>query len=834
MAEFQRFQEAPRFEPRAIIESASRVQKQGQQLVDSLQQQIRLSEENDRRRIENTKNVGAGLQALAPLSKTIGDLVTDIGQQTAKDIETGVLYDQMIGATPESYEAERLGDEAATEDARQQSLSNAAAADRAESQGKELEAEAIRRDPTGGAVGYRTMRADALEAQGAYSPFIQAYLENRNIKLRHRGDALAGMSVFEAANSGDPTLVDYAIKQAQYDFFKTFKGGVLMNATKNVVVNSLKGIIPNVNSSVAASKIQTSLKSQRDIAQGSHQDRVYSDTKSGYIGDPQTYLDNQLENAWLNGGYQSRAAANDATIKSMIQGYEDSGNSDGLRQLENLLKIRNQNGTEIGRTYGVEINDAIERADSNFEREQDDAAEDIVEVMYSQLRGMSPQDSDVIIDQTVTQLESMGRYKEAAELRRKKDSLRIDAAADANAAQMSQMIRDGELANTKAIDQAEAAGFISPEKADDLREELGELNDTEKPSDKTAAEIADDYNDRAATVFTQAVGLKRDAFGNLPDTYAGESVVIGSADAKIVLGAIERDVNAFTNKWLRNYEGPESEKSGKLASALEAWYERNLWTKGGKYYIGGLIDKNTGVRKDEPDPDNENYIKYKLITSPRYLNRTSSVAPDDFSAAWDSSTGLPQNAQSNFIKERRDTIFTKKQVEDFRKQYVEDGIIDGQLSLAASQLGTIPSGLAMLQHQLQSYGLEPVVPQSILQQATQTAAPKAQRITSVPFVGPVQATQYMVSQGLSRQGAALLMGQVLATTDPNDLNIANNTGILDALITMVKQDAAAYKAFTSEKWVSERQLKEAFSRVFQEKDLTKQFGYAQTILQQMQ
>ena len=37
MAEFQRFQEAPQFNPMSIVDAGSRVAKQGQQIVEALQ-----------------------------------------------------------------------------------------------------------------------------------------------------------------------------------------------------------------------------------------------------------------------------------------------------------------------------------------------------------------------------------------------------------------------------------------------------------------------------------------------------------------------------------------------------------------------------------------------------------------------------------------------------------------------------------------------------------------------------------------------------------------------------------------------------------------------------
>ena len=269
---------------------------------------------------------------------------------------------------------------------------------------------------------------------------------------------------------------------------------------------------------------------------------------------------------------------------------------------------------------------------------------------------------------------------------------------------------------------------ISPKRLfETLSRELGSVSDNQEIKDPEVKDTTKAYYDRFVFSFEQAMGLKPDERGNYPEALYGESALIGGGEAKIILNAARQDMRRLVNEYLRNNPNlPATERLQAINTLLKTWYQDNVVSPDGKYYVQDVLDARRNKNTENPgiDPEVEKSARQRfqnLLNSPGVLSRptgsdTVPMAGTNRQAKdFTSRETVDDYVRSNFNPIRGDRLYKPDQVKALVESY-NRGVIQKTLQQKAEALGMTP--LALLNQQLGAYGLEPldVNTQPLLQQ----------------------------------------------------------------------------------------------------------------------
>ena len=176
MDSFQRFAPQARFQPRAVADVASALDKESQRRLSDLQRQQGQEEQRAQNRIVDSQVPNRTMEALSQFSQTASKFVEDYAKRTAKDIDVGAQFDSIYN--PELSPAEQQIVDAAT--VQQQTAGQAA--NQLEAEGDDIGAENLRADLNRVGQGVADERAKLIEARSAYPSEIQQII-NSNDKL---------------------------------------------------------------------------------------------------------------------------------------------------------------------------------------------------------------------------------------------------------------------------------------------------------------------------------------------------------------------------------------------------------------------------------------------------------------------------------------------------------------------------------------------------------------------------------------------------------------------------------------------------------------------------
>jgi len=281
---------------------------------------------------------------------------------------------------------------------------------------------------------------------------------------------------------------------------------------------------------------------------------------------------------------------------------------------------------------------------------------------------------------------------------------------------------------------------------------LRTANGAEKPDNKTAADIASDWSDRAESDLLEVFGIKKDEFG----VYSQGTGTISRGEAKIITGQVERDINMVVNNLMETNPGLANDPirlQAAIGQELKNWYKENFLEKGGKYYIGDFKSQQTGEFQEATA---EQLRRFRdLSNSPGVLSRPD-TSPQSFSAPQNligirqSPGGFSPAIARNFNPLRGDRVFTRAEVETLQQSF-EEGDVQSTLSTTAQQLGMTPA--ALLQQQMNSYGL------GVLQAPVDTRQGGGTGDTQTNMV---DGARQLMSVGFPRNGAAYLAGTIQA------------------------------------------------------------------------
>ena len=312
------------------------------------------------------------------------------------------------------------------------------------------------------------------------------------------------------------------------------------------------------------------------------------------------------------------------------------------------------------------------------------------------------------------------------------------------------------------LEQYRLRGDITQEAYDSLMNELNSVSDNKESNDPEVKDTTKAYYDRFVFSFEQALGLKPDERGQYPDALLGESALINGGDAKIILNAARQDMRRLVNEYLRNNPNLQgNERLQGINTLLKQWYQDNVVSPDGKYYVQDILDARRNKNPSTPgiDPEVEKAARQRfqnLLNSPGVLSTV--ISPESVPYATSNRSAkdftnretVDDYVRQNFNPIRGDRLYRADQVKALVESY-NRGIIQRTLQEKAEALGMTP--LALLNQQLGAYGLQPldVNTQPLLQQTSyQGAAPNDLR----------SGAQYFLNRGFSVRAASYLAGNI--------------------------------------------------------------------------
>jgi hypothetical protein len=550
------------------------------------------------------------------------------------------------------------------------------------------------------------------------------------------------MTVAQAVATGDPRIIQSVIALGRNKFFR--ERGVA-GARKLDVVRILGSTVLQTDAQSGARATRAAVEAQREQGREDLSSNTYDTATNMADGSEQEAWSILSLQYWQSGLFATRADANEQLVKDLVEGMIDAGNVEGIRNLRDVLKT-GEKGTELSKQYGNILADAERAALQIRTGNNRQQVADIEADMYEQLNGVTdPTQRARIVEDSAKRLEQAGRHREARELRSNQQALTVDGASTRNTVVMSDQIRAGEITSAKPIEQAYARGEISMQQRDTLLSQLANKVNSQMPSSEEGKQVSKDYTERFIQDFLPLAGLQLDQNGNPIDAKLGEVPLISAGEAKVLKGAVQRELNIVLNAAIAaNPNLNPIQLNQLLQQTAQEWYQNNVLNADGKYYLGTLQE---GVAAGNFGPGKYGEQgKYwnDLVNSPQLLATPGSLPtagmPRDFTR-----TAVSNITAAEFNPIRGDRLFAPDALESYVEQYNETGQFPPGLIDAADTFGMSP--LALLQQQLGAYGMEAVVPNTSLS-------------SGVDITTPLQGAQVLMSLGFPAPGAAFLSGNI--------------------------------------------------------------------------
>ena len=704
---------------------------------------------NGQTEVQNAKQKGSDLKALGAFSKTIAEEVERIEKRTAEDIEIGKTYDFFMGG----FKDEAADDQMAEGEAQGALVSEVSNTIEQNTKDPTLANHFRNTHTTPLAAGVQGEQVMLMQAQTTYGSWLSTFMQSDQVINLNGVDFRAR----DIAGSGDPSLVAAAMSKARWEFIRANN---LQYVSKRGFVKYLGQTIVSNEASISNGLVTSAIKTNRDNTKENLSGLGYAMAQTGDVEGVSSSFHELSSQFYRQNTGLDRRGANEAAVEALIQGYEDAGNVDALRALQDVQQVPGQKGSELRNVYGNKINDAIVRAQRTNDQRGARAVKDIEALMYRDLAGATNEEQRaVVIENAAQQMEQNGEYQKARELRGQYKELSVAGNAERNEAIVSDAITDGAITTQQELDRLKAKGDITQEGFNRLSKELSGSNGGPARKNPIVKDVVDDYADSFDTRFSQAIGIKRDQFGQLPDVLADETtVLLDASDARLIMGQARRDIERVANTIVNGNPGMnEAQLQTELHKGLTQWLNENTKEKTGKYYIQDIVDRQearANVRIDGPEVKlYEPYMKNRftnLLSNPESLVSlnlftTSPIAPKDFSPLVYPNQPISSTVKQSFRPLRGDKVFNAVEVESMSSDWAQ-GKVNGQLRQAAQSLGMSP--LALLNSQLRAFNKPTFLP--VVQSSSTGIAP----------TGSVSGANQIMQMGIPSKGAAYLAGNI--------------------------------------------------------------------------
>ena len=707
--QYQSFDTNEGFNPTAQVDFIPTLDRKHRRLNQADEAALQQVRRNNQVKVNNAKNAGSDLVALSKFSAKLTKLATDISKSRQEDIEAAETVNYLFGGNTSETTNDNYQQPATYEDSTVEALEREADAvstgtQAVESQTDAATANAWRSQYSSVNNGVVSESVLLTQARSMYGSYMHQYFQS--------DQKIGGVPVRELLASGDTRNTMAVLAEGRRQFFRDMR---LSGVSKTGLAKSLVPTVIATDAQLANSYTSASIKANREATIGQLSGAAFADAKAGQAT-PETIWRSAADNLFRANTGLTRGQANKAALESVLNGYIESGNTDAIEQLLSVRQRPDQAGTELGRGANAElIYEALGKAEAVREGVDQEKAEATEQRMYQELSQAPDDDARrVIIERYAQQLESQGLYRQAHALRNQVSQLQLAGNKQANEAEIQEAIDAGGDVTQEFLDKARDNGSISRQAYDRFTRAIQPLNYTKNDTFKDTTKS---LTKEATENFLMSVGLKKDGFGNIIKAINGQSEISESAGTAIT-GAMVRDMEEVATSAVTSLgvtEPAEVEKV--ITETLKQWQKDNLWTPGGKYYVGDIRDIRLNNKVGADIDKQRGAIQQRLRAlntanglTGSYNNRSlrSAVTSKDFSTDYEPGVSMPDGLKRDFRFNRGDKLFTESETKEYLEEYERSGNFNAALVETAKQLGV--SELKLLNSQLKANKLDTIKP----------------------------------------------------------------------------------------------------------------------------
>ena len=674
MAEFQRYAEDPGYRPLAPITRGDAAAAKAQKDIQQMQSFFNNNRTVDQQRIEDARFAGQNWKALAEFLPSAIKLYEQVETQTARDKAIGEQWAIDVAPSPQQQEAEALT-------AAQADVENATVKPIV-SQLDPISASKLDNDARQIGRGFNGERGLLTKAKSTLPGYYTSYLNRTDVFV---DTPMGQMPIVEAYNSTSSEAVQAALQAARWAFISENK---LQYATKTNFVSILSDTIKSTEGYMLTNALNKNITQAAADQKSSYEGLAYAYGRAGFknLAEAQeafSSLSDQLY--YAPNANLTRREANEAVVTSLATGLAMRGDYDGAASLKRVRVIAEQEGTELGYTFGKQIDEAIAIAKATAEKNIT-AEGQIIERNMRQRLDQLPEtatfkERQAIIDESVKAAKAIGDYKTVDRINGDRPTLTLSNDVASNDSKLLSQIQSDILPDRGLLEQQYKSGKISKGAYDQATKAIEQKEALQSPQIKP---VYKRWTDELQGQLDAKLGIKRDPLGffQLPNKFAG---LISQSQLTGYYAAYERDVNLVAQQSLARSEGMTPEqRSAQLDKDLDQWFKNQVMTEGGKYYNGGFMG--------DPEASNAKKAKryqkfWKRWDDPAFRARPTSF-PQQLSSLWDYGSPIPEdvkyaaNTQRDYVIGYDDLMISKENW--------EAGLSDTNLQLAAADLGISP------------------------------------------------------------------------------------------------------------------------------------------------
>jgi hypothetical protein len=726
MAEFQRFQEAPQFNPMAIVESGQRVAEQGRQIVEALQTFQGQTVQRDQNRIEDARfNQSAEvLKAFGQFSQSAANTVKTIEQQNAKNREIDAQYNSIYNPelSPEELAIYRTA-------AAQQSTAGEAA-NRLEAAGDDLGAEALRQDLNQVGQGVQNEKALLMRARTNFAgEVLQMVNSNEELSRLYATDPNTAMEIATKL-----FIEKYGLQYTTKNAFVDIMGGTIRNVIQNTTTQQMTQIIKERRvEQLAENDSATSGEVVEFMARSDFGNTVrYQELAEDYMLD--------------NNGILTQGAANRRAASTLLTAAANKGDKDLVAAIGRIQVIPGNKGATLANSFPDLFSAAL--LDSGKARQANIRAnrQEVFDQLGQGLQGI--EDPNQRLQLLEGAREALGTdFQGVLQLNQQYPELVASPNATATYMGLSNQIAQGQTLRDDDIDDRVASGELTVALGDKLKRQNAERL---KPATKRATASAKVSSGRFRYILATNIGASVDPSGFFIDGRSKEDQrPFDNKTAQNIVSSYKTDLDLYLKDQIQGINISEYSPQD-LDKLIQGWttdFYNEQTGQGGKYYLGGVFDQAGYVSRDRDKEQFDNVRGAGLAFGQSTAVRTGE-GKQNFSNSWNPGMGTKQ-LEGKY--ELGDILYDKQEVETLVGQYKDNGI--------TSDVGRVAKGLGVsprefLESQAEAYGLE--LPEAYVSSADKVTFKESEPWQDKYYKQTAKTIPYFIARGYSPQGAAAM------------------------------------------------------------------------------
>jgi hypothetical protein len=739
--QFISFAQNPEFRPLPAIDNAGKAAAAAKKELAQLKQYFDSRRVVDQQAIEDARFSGQNIKALASLTESGTKYFEALTKQTELDKRVGEQWEAYTnGIDPETaaaetqYEALAQGENEAIANARvgQDSITT-----------QQLE------DLRQIGRGYQGQRASLIDGRNKYAAYLTNFVASDQY-VTYNGKLYKAFDLLSEGGTNYDQKLEAALAQGRLNFIK--ENGY-QNATKTAFVSILGPTIDAVENNLRLNKTTAAIASkQKDEL--ARIDALTKDSVSRVKG-PVSLAElqgvfNQSTNDYrINNTGLTRREGNARAVEILTRTLIENDVPGNIEKLKLVQQIPGQEGTELGRLYGPEIQKAIVEA-SKDEKEADGIAADrIEEELYDSLEQETTVEGRAAkIAAAVKELEGLRSItgdRRAQALRGDSPTLILDPDSKINDAVLKQKVAQGDYPDFTATTNAYQAGRYSKQAYDDYVKGYSQVA---KSKDPIVKETFDGYQEGLDRQVETKLGLKKDPTGKF--NLVGKPLpYVDYATSSALVTAINRDLVIERNRLLRNTTETDPVKLAQIVDAgLDKWEKANFRTVGGKYYLDGFWDATLQEVTDAKTAETRFKKHFDKFKDPTFRNAPSSL-PKKLSSNYDPTKPISVDVALDYSPSRGDMLFDDTQVASYKAAW-DAGMLDPELVNASESVNMSP--LDLMNYEL----------------AAHQQAPYKPKVDAASISGAKQGTHAFELAGFPPRSAGYLSAAVSSMTDWSD------------------------------------------------------------------